>query len=228
MKFNAAPIWMLLLAIASAPKSPLSQSATATVAGRVMGLPSENVANFQVIFVRGTAPCAVLQSHPLTDGSFRLSSVRAGDYRVAVSGLPEGCDIKKMTASGLDLLFNSLRLVASTQTQVLIEVARVEDLRREKSSVVHIGDGLRSSCLIHQVKPAYPSQAKAAHIVGNVIMSVGLDKNGYVDDVRGIEGNPLLTQSAIDAVRQWRYVPVVLLGETVPVVTTVVVPFGSK
>jgi hypothetical protein len=64
-----------------------------------------------------------------------------------------------------------------------------------------LGHGLRSSCLIHQVKPAYPSQAKAAHIVGNVIMSVRLDENGYMKDVMVIEGHSLLIQPAIDAVR---------------------------
>ena len=95
-------------------------------------------------------------------------------------------------------------------------------------SVVHVGDGLRSSCLIRQVKPVYPSQAKAANIVGNVILEVRTDRNGYVEDVTVVLGHPSLIQSAIDAVRQWRYVPVVLRGEAVPVVTTVVVPFGSK
>jgi len=221
-------MWMFLLAIASASGTALPQSPPATVVGRVMGLPNENVANFELLFVRDTAPCAMLRTHTLADGSFRLSSVRAGDYRVAVTGLPEGHGIRRMTAGGLDLLSNSVRVVASNQTQVLIEVARVEDLRREKSSVVRVGDGLRSSCLIHKVEPVYPSKAKAAHIVGNVILEVRLDKNGHVENVMVIKGHPLLIQSAIDAVRQWRYAPVILRGEMVPVVTTVVVPFGSK
>jgi TonB family protein len=219
---------MFLLVIALAPPSALRQSATTMVAGRVMGLAKENVANFQVALASEHPPCSFLQAHTTADGSFRLSSVRAGDYRVAVSGLPEGYGIRRMTAGGLDLLSNSVRLVASTQTQVLIEVARVEDLRREKSTVVHVGVDPRSQCLIHKVKPVYPSQAKAAHIVGNVILSVRVDKNGDVEDVTVVQGHPSLIQSAIDAVRQWRYVPVVLRGEMVPVVTTVVVPFGSK
>jgi TonB family protein len=227
MKLNESSRLMLLLVIALAPGSVLSQSARAAVAGRVMGLP-KNATGFQVALASDHSPCSSLQTHTTADGSFRFSSVYAGDYRVAVSGLPEGYGIKTMTAGGSDLLSDSVRLVASTQNQVLIEVARVEDMRRETPSVVHVGIGLRSSCLIHQVKPVYPSQAKAAHIVGNVILSVGLDKNGYIDDVMVIKGHPLLIQSAIGVVRQWRYVPVVLCGETVPVVTTVVVPFGSK
>src|SRR5262249_741120 len=228
MKSNAALMKMLLLAIVSAPGLARSQSATAMVAGRVTGLPSENVANFELVFVRDTAPCAVLRTHTRADGSFRLSSVRGGDYRVAVSGIPQGYGIKTMTAGGLDLLSNSVRLVAFTQTQVLIEVAQVEDLRRQKSSVVRVGDDLRSFCVIHKVQPIYPSQTKAAQIVGNVILSIRFDENGYVNDIRVIEGHPLLTQSAVHAVRQWRYAPFVFQGTIIPGITTVVLPFGLK
>jgi hypothetical protein len=121
---------MLLLVITLPPREALPQSATATVAGRIVGLPSENVANFQVALSSGHAPCSFLQTHTTADGSFRFSSVRAGDYRVAVTGLPEGYGIKGMTAGVADLLSDSVRLVASTQTQVLIEVAQVEDLRK--------------------------------------------------------------------------------------------------
>jgi Gram-negative bacterial TonB protein C-terminal len=196
MKSNAALIWMLLLLIALAPASALTQSATTTVAGRVVGLPSENVASIQVALASDHMPCSFLGTHALADGSFRFSSVRAGDYRVAVSGLPEGYGMKTMTAGVVDLLSNSVRVFASSQTQLLIELARIEELRREKSSVVHVGSVLRSSCLIHQVKPVYPSQAKAAHIVGNVIMEVRTDRNGYVQDVTVVQGHPSLIQSA--------------------------------
>jgi TonB family protein len=227
MKSNAALMKMLLLAIVSAPGLGRSQSATAMAAGRVTGLPNENVANFELVFVRDSSPCAVLRTHTL-DGSFRLSSVRAGDYRVAVGGLSAGYGIRSMTAVGLDLLFNSVRLVASTQTEVLIEVARVEDLRRQKSSALRVGDGLRSVCLMHKVEPVYPSQAKTAHIVGNVIMSIGFDENGHVNHVMVIEGHPLLIQSAVEAVRQWRYAPYVFHGTIVPGITTVVLSSGPK
>src|SRR5262245_20856916 len=110
MKLTKSLLLMLLLATALAPGSALPQSATAPVAGRVGGLPKESVASFQVALASDHAPCSFLQTHALVDGSFRFSSVRAGDYRVAVSGLPEGYGIKKMTAGGLDLLSNSIRL----------------------------------------------------------------------------------------------------------------------
>jgi hypothetical protein len=161
MKSNAALIWMLLLAITSAPRSALSQSATATVAGRVMGLPNENVANFELVFVSDTAVRRT--ANPYT-GRWIVSLIirSCGRLSRCLQRLFDGYGIRSMTAGGLDLLFNSVRLVASTQTEVLIEVARLEDLRLEKSSVLRVGDGLRSLCLMHKVEPVYPSQARAA------------------------------------------------------------------
>ena len=93
----------------------LPQSPVAMVNGRVMGLPNGNVASFQVMLVSDGAPCAVLQTHPLADGSLRFSSVRSGEYRVAVIGLPEAYGIATMTAGALDLLFNLVFHLLSTR-----------------------------------------------------------------------------------------------------------------
>jgi TonB family protein len=176
------------------------------------------------MLVSDRAPCAVLRSHPLADGSFRFSSVRAGNYFAAVEGLSSGYGINKMTAGAVDLLFDSMRIVASAPNQVLIEISRAEEIRRKQT----VGSRLGQLCLIHEVKPLYPPQAKAAHIVGNVILSIGIDKDGYVEDVIVVQGHPLLIQSAINAVRQWRYAPFVFLGTRFPAKTTVVLPFGPK
>jgi len=165
MKLNESLLLMLMLMVGIAPGSALPQSVTAMVAGRVIGLPSGNVPSFEVVLVSNGAPCAVLKAHVLADGSFRFSSIRAGNYFVAVEGLSDGYGINTMTAGTVDLLFDSMRIVADAPTPVLIEIARFEEIRR-KPSVMHVGDSLRSQCLIHQVKPLYSSQAKAAHVVG--------------------------------------------------------------
>jgi len=227
MKSNELLLLILMPFIGLAPGWALPQSTVATVNGRVVGLPNGNVASVQVMLVSEGSRCALLQTHPMADGSFRFSSVRAGEYRVAVIGLPEAYGIAMMTAGALDLLFNPVRFVASTK--ILIEVAPLEKIRSAQPSVVRAVDVLRRSpCLIHQVKAVYPSQARTGRIVGNVILSIGLDKSGHVEDVMVVQGHRLLIQSAIDAVRQWRYVPAVLFGEPVPIKITVIVPFGIK
>src|SRR5947208_11319039 len=195
---------LLALFLVLAPQSGQPQSVAPIVVGRVMGLRNGNVASFQIALVSDGPPCAVLETHTQLDGTFRTSPARTGNYRLAVSGLPDGYGIKTMTAAGLDLLFNSVRVVTSTPTQVLIELAPLEEIRRRKSSFVRVGDDLRSPCLIRQIKPVYPSQAKAARIVGNVIMEVRVDKTGYVEHENVIKDNTLLKQPDNNSVQEGR------------------------
>jgi len=59
--------------------------------------------------------------------------------------------------------------------------------------------------LIHRVEPQYPAEAKARHIQGPVVLDIQVMGDGAVGKVVVVSGDPLLTQSAIDAVKQWRY-----------------------
>src|SRR5262249_36587154 len=144
-----------------------SNSTPPMVVGSVTGLENTNAAGFHIILVSDGPgpPCTVQESRLQPDGTFRLSSIRPGHYRVAVSGLPDGSGIKAMTSEGLDLLFNDVQIVTSTPTRIRIELAPVEEVRR--SSSIRVGDILRSSCIMRQVKPEYPSGRKL-HIAENV------------------------------------------------------------
>ena len=57
------------------------------------------------------------------------------------------------------------------------------------------------------VQPVYPSFAKAAGIQGMVVLSVVVDENGRVRDVKVIKSVPGLSESAVVAVRQWVFLP---------------------
>jgi protein TonB len=52
-----------------------------------------------------------------------------------------------------------------------------------------------------------------------------VDETGSVTEVNIIRGHPLLNQSAVDAVKQWKYSPTLLNDEPVPVIATVTVNF---
>jgi len=80
--------------------------------------------------------------------------------------------------------------------------------------------------LISQVTPNYPAVAKEAGIQGVVVLEAEISKQGAVENLSVISGHPLLIQAAIDAVKQWRYRPVLVNNEAVPVVTTVTVNFA--
>lgn len=90
---------------------------------------------------------------------------------------------------------------------------------------VRVSQGVSQGLLVHQVKPAYPPLARQARIQGAVILQAVISKDGSIQGLKVVSGHPMLTPSAIDAVKQWRYKPYFLNGEPVEVETVVTVNF---
>ena len=88
-----------------------------------------------------------------------------------------------------------------------------------------MGAQVAQANLINSVNPVYPPLARAARVQGVVMLQAVIDKQGTIADLAVLSGHELLTQAAIDAVRQWRYRPVLLNGQPVDVVTTITVNF---
>ncbi|MGH9745271.1 MAG: energy transducer TonB [Candidatus Acidiferrales bacterium] len=84
---------------------------------------------------------------------------------------------------------------------------------------------LMAAMLIHEVDPVYPAIAKAAHISGVVHLHAFIRTDGTVRALEAVDGNVLLAQAAIAAVRNWRYRPTLLSGEAVEVETYITVKF---
>jgi protein TonB len=81
------------------------------------------------------------------------------------------------------------------------------------------------AALIHQVNPVYPPLAKQTHVQGIVVLEAIISEEGAIESLRVVSGHPLLTQATLDAVKQWRYRPVLLNGEPIEIITTVTVTF---
>ncbi|PSH04817.1 MAG: energy transducer TonB [Acidobacteria bacterium] len=90
---------------------------------------------------------------------------------------------------------------------------------------VKVSGGVTTGLLIHKVQPTYPQLAKQARISGSVILQAVIGKDGSIQNLRAVSGPPMLIQSAIEAVRQWRYKPYYLNGEPVEVDTQITVNF---
>ncbi len=93
-------------------------------------------------------------------------------------------------------------------------------------SRIRVGGNVQQAKLLAQPRPNYPPLAKQARISGVVLLRAIIAKDGTVQQLEVISGHPLLVQSAMDAVRQWRYSPTLLNGEPVEVVTEVQVIFS--
>lgn len=90
---------------------------------------------------------------------------------------------------------------------------------------IRIGGQVEPPSLIRRVEPEYPMHAALAGVQGVVILEATVSADGRVKDVRVLRSVPMLERAAVDAVRQWRYSPVVLNGQKVPFILTVVVSF---
>jgi anaerobic magnesium-protoporphyrin IX monomethyl ester cyclase len=66
-----------------------------------------------------------------------------------------------------------------------------------------------------KVLPVYPPEAASKHVHGEVAMEVMLNDNGTVQEVKVIEGDPLLADAATAAVEQWKYHPRTVHGKLV-------------
>jgi periplasmic protein TonB len=90
---------------------------------------------------------------------------------------------------------------------------------------VRVAEEVMEGLLVKKVAPVYPPLAKPARIQGTVLLQVNINKTGDVEHVQLISGHPMLAQSAIDAVKQWKYQPYLLNGQPIDVETKVRVNF---
>ncbi|MGZ4854905.1 MAG: energy transducer TonB [Candidatus Angelobacter sp.] len=84
---------------------------------------------------------------------------------------------------------------------------------------------IAESRLTGRVEPQYPQMAKIAHIQGDVVLHILIDKEGHVVKVKQKSGHPILIQAAIDAVSKWDYQPFLLNGHPTDVESSVTVKF---
>lgn len=93
-------------------------------------------------------------------------------------------------------------------------------------NAIRISSGVAASSLVTSVRPVYPPLAKAARQQGTVKLEATIGKDGTVQDLKVISGPPLLVPSALTAVKQWVYKPLLMNGQAQDVLTTVDINFS--
>ena len=63
--------------------------------------------------------------------------------------------------------------------------------------------------LVYKVDPAFPDDAKAKKVRGreDVVLEVEIAESGAVSDVKVLKGHPAFNESAVEAVKQWKFEP---------------------
>jgi bla regulator protein blaR1 len=102
--------------------------------------------------------------------------------------------------------------------------------------------------LVHQVRPAYPADAKQEGVVGLFVIDVVVGKDGAIKEAQvvasaptearlkelqakkgtpaAVEGDKRLADAAVAAVKQWKYTPILKDGKPVEFKATVTVNFN--
>jgi protein TonB len=93
-------------------------------------------------------------------------------------------------------------------------------------SKVSISAGVAGGLLLQKTSPVYPQIAREARVSGTVVIQATISKTGVIENLRAVSGPTMLRQSALDAVKTWRYKPYMLDGDPVDVETTVSVTFS--
>jgi periplasmic protein TonB len=85
--------------------------------------------------------------------------------------------------------------------------------------------GIKPPRKIKDVKPEFPLRALSERAHGTVVIEATIGADGKVQQAAVVHSIATLDQAALDAVRQWEYMPSVINGVAVAVVMLVVVNF---
>jgi periplasmic protein TonB len=88
---------------------------------------------------------------------------------------------------------------------------------------LRISKPVEAATLIHRVEPIYPPLARQTRREGRVELHAIIATDGTIQSLEVISGDPFFLQSALGAVREWRYRPTILNGQPVEVDTHITV-----
>jgi protein TonB len=81
--------------------------------------------------------------------------------------------------------------------------------------VVRLTSLLTQGRVLRRIQPPYPAIARQAGVQGQVQVQIGISETGAVTDVTLLSGHPLLRDAALQAAKQWLFIPTELNGRPV-------------
>lgn len=133
----------------------------------------------------------------------------------------------------IKLIPNQLRKFAAALTLCLAGTfavglsAAIAAAQQAHDKAYRVGeDGVTAPKLTTRIEPKYPSVPEDQKIEGTVVLSLEINKDGMAENVKIVRTlAPMFDESAIDALKQWKFEPGKRNGEAVRVKATVEVNF---
>jgi TonB family protein len=100
------------------------------------------------------------------------------------------------------------------------------EMKNSGDAPLRVGGDVRAPVAIERVEPSYTEEARKARISGIVILEAVIGRDGLVKDVSVLKPLPFgLDQSAVDALKQWKFKPGTLDGKPVDVIFNLTMNF---
>jgi len=90
---------------------------------------------------------------------------------------------------------------------VVVPELRAEDKKPDAPKADEAASSRTPRKLVHKVEPIYPQDLKRRSIGGVVKLDLKISAGGSVEKVSIVGGNPILADSAAQAVKKWQYAP---------------------
>ena len=79
---------------------------------------------------------------------------------------------------------------------------------------------------VTKIQPEFPEMAKQLKLSGAVDIEIVIGETGSVESAKPVSGNPVLTRSAVDALKRWKFKPFQHDGAATKVQTTLKITFS--
>jgi protein TonB len=163
-------------------------------------------------------------SHRVFTVNGKLLAPRAVPTHIAMlreEPLPPEVEIPGGVSGGV---WGGLPGAALTEIAPMAKKAPTPPMEKPKEPL-RVGGKVLPPRRLYTPAPDYPVLARQARIEGDVVLDATLDAQGSVTNLTVISGPQLLYAAALQAVRTWKYEPVYLNGEPVPISMEVTVHF---
>lgn len=114
-------------------------------------------------------------------------------------------------------------MTSRSAAALLLGLCLVTSLRAEEP--LRVGGNIKEPRKTKHANPHFPTGARDAGRQDFVFLTATIDEKGNVAAIAPLRGTPEFVEAASDAVRQWRYTPVLLNGKPVAIRMTVTMAF---
>lgn len=163
----------------------------------------------------------------------------------SIFGLPAPCFVRKhqlvkrirtikkeyrMSKRRIVVSFAGIALVLFVAGSVAVTSFPLQGAQSGSSGKIYkVGNGVTPPKVLDKVEPEYSAEAKDAHIEGTVLLKVEIAPEGTAQNIEVVQGvGSGLNEKAVEAVKQWKFVPGMKDGEPVTVQAMIEVNFKLK